>query len=146
MVIYLNIGSNRGDRRRNLAVAVGRLADRLPGSMVVSDIIETGAWGFSSDNPFLNVGVAIDSDRSIDPLEVLEITQDVQRSIDASPHRNASGAYIDRVIDIDIIAIDDIAMESPQLTLPHPRMRERDFVMIPMRQIAPVWLTRHGLE
>ena len=77
-------------------------------------------------------------------VEILHILQRVQTSIDPSPHRDASGAYIDRAIDIDLIAINDWVVETPELSLPHPRMLLRDFVMIPLRQLDPQW--KHPLR
>lgn len=76
-------------------------------------------------------------------LAVLRKLQEIQRSIDPSPHRDAEGRYIDRVIDIDLIAIDDWVVDTPELTLPHPRMHLRDFVLIPLAGLAPTW--RHPL-
>lgn len=76
-------------------------------------------------------------------LAVLRKLQDIQRSIDPSPHRDAEGRYIDRAIDIDLIAIDDWVVDTPELTLPHPRMHLRDFVLIPLAGLAPTW--RHPL-
>ena len=72
-------------------------------------------------------------------LEILRKLQEIQCEINPSPHRDASGAYIDRAIDIDLIAIDDWVIDHPDLTLPHPRMHMRDFVLIPLRQLAPHW-------
>ena len=72
-------------------------------------------------------------------VDVLHSLQRVQASIDPSPHRDATGAYIDRAIDIDLIAINDWIVETPELSLPHPRMLLRDFVMIPLKQLDPQW-------
>ena len=72
-------------------------------------------------------------------VDVLHSLQRVQASIDPSPHRDATGAYIDRAIDIDLIAINDWAVETPELSLPHPRMLLRDFVMVPLKQLDPQW-------
>lgn len=72
-------------------------------------------------------------------VDVLHSLQRVQASIDSSPHRDATGAYIDRAIDIDLIAINDWIVETPELSLPHPRMLLRDFVMIPLKQLDPQW-------
>ncbi len=76
-------------------------------------------------------------------LAVLRKLQEIQLSIDPSPHRDAEGRYIDRAIDIDLIAIDDWVVDTPDLTLPHPRMHLRDFVLIPLAGLAPTW--RHPL-
>ena len=134
MVVFLNIGSNCGDRLRFIEMAVERLRLALPGRYVVSKVFESEPWGFESANRFMNVGVGVRTEREYDPLEVLEITQGVQRGIDDAPHRDASGGYVDRTIDIDIIMVDDVRMVTPRLTLPHPRMGEREFVMVPLME------------
>lgn len=143
--IYLNIGSNSGDRRANIAAAVAAVAAMpqvVAGSVRISDIVESEPWGYESDSPYLNVGAALEAD--IDsPEEFLADIQACERAISDAPHRNADGSYRDRPIDIDIIAIDDIVCHTPTLTLPHPRMHQRAFVLEPMRQLAPAW--RHPL-
>lgn len=139
MTIHLNLGSNLGEREDTLGRAVALIKDALPGRLTCSQIIETPAWGFESANPFLNLGVMVETDEECDPIELLHTLQKIQHSLDPSPHRDASGGYIDRAIDIDIIAIDDLVLDSPELTLPHPRMHLRRFVLGPMAQLAPDW-------
>lgn len=134
---YLNIGSNIGDRQAHIDLAVTRIEQLCNATATKSDIIETPAWGFTSSNPFLNMGIAIKT--VLSPHELLEALQAIEKSICPNSHRDANGNYIDRIIDIDIIAIDDLVINSPTLAIPHPRMHLRDFVMIPMRQIAPDW-------
>lgn len=96
--------------------------------------------GYASDAEFVNLGIAIDFAEGCalpDPFELLDALQAVEKKIAPdSPHRNADGTYRDRVVDIDIIAIDGIAIESPRLTVPHPRARTRRFVTEPLRFLA----------
>lgn len=139
MKIFLNLGSNLGDREEMLGRAVALIGDALPGRVSCSRVLETPAWGYESANAFLNVGVMVETDIAYEPVRVLHILQEIQRRLDPSPHRNAAGGYIDRAIDIDIIAIDDTVMDTPELTLPHPRMHLRRFVLEPMAQLAPDW-------
>lgn len=145
MVIHLNLGSNLGGREDILGRAVALIKDALPGRVTCSRLIESEPWGFESENTFLNLGVMveIDGDMAFEPMELLGIFQDIQRALDPSPHRDAEGGYIDRAIDIDIIAVDDIVIDGPELTLPHPRMHMRRFVLEPMAELAPSW--RHPL-
>lgn len=140
MLVHLNIGSNLGDREAILYRAVELLGRALPGRVTCSRMIETPAWGFESQHPFLNMGVTIGLERVWEPLELLHTVQRVQHEVDPSPHRDDKGGYIDRAIDIDIIAIDDTVMMSSELTLPHPRMHMREFVLRPMAEIAPEWV------
>jgi 2-amino-4-hydroxy-6-hydroxymethyldihydropteridine diphosphokinase len=138
MTFYLNIGSNLGDCTANLHHAIEALESALHTSAQVSSIIESQAWGYSSDNIFYNIGVAIDSD--IAPQEMLTITQRIERELGSASHRNADGSYCDRLVDIDIIAVDDIVVNTPTLTIPHPLMHKREFVLAPMAELAPQWI------
>lgn len=140
MTLHLNIGSNLGDRRHNLAVAAEAVIKALPGDWTISDPVASEPWGFESANPFLNIGMMGELAGPADPLGILDTLQAVERSISASPHRDVSGAYIDRLVDIDIISIDDpdpLVLSTPRLKLPHPRGRLRDFVIIPLRALSP---------
>lgn len=143
MQIHINIGSNLGDREALLHTAVERVLDAFPGTAVCSRMIETPAWGFESEHPFLNVGVSITLREAADPLDILHTLQAIEREISSAPHRDETGGYIDRPLDIDLIAVDDIVLDSLELTLPHPRMHEREFVLVPLAETAPGW--RHPL-
>ena len=135
--IYLNIGSNQGDRHALIGRAVA-LLDRLGGTSVrLSSWFLSNPWGYESDARYVNLGVAVDVPGDPDPLAVLDITQGIERELDGSPHRNPDGSYRDRRLDIDIIAIDRITMDTERLTLPHPLACRRDFVMHPLRELAP---------
>lgn len=130
MTAYLNLGTNIGDRLSNLEQAIA-LIEWLSGERCrLSHVIESEPWGFTSPHPFLNIGVALKWDR--EPLELLRITQQAEAMMGSGCHRDDAGGYIDRLIDIDIIAIDHITLNHPRLTLPHPRAHLRPFVTIPM--------------
>lgn len=136
MTIQLNIGTNMGDRPANLAAAVDMLVEAFrPASWRTSRIIASPPWGYGSENEFLNQGLRLDLDREMQPVEVLDMTQAVERAISPAPHRNPDGSYRDRIIDIDIITIDDIALSTRRLHLPHIHMRERPFVLIPYQEL-----------
>lgn len=143
-VIHLNIGSNLGDRAALIERAVCLVREAFASSMVtVSALVESEPWGFASDNTFLNCGVMITTPRAVDPAEVLAATQAIERQIASasnySPqqaaHRNADGTYRDRPIDIDIITIDRLRADNPELVLPHPRAARRRFVMAPLEEL-----------
>ena len=136
MDYYLNIGSNMGDRRDNLYRAVVALAAGTSGC-AVSHIVESEPWGFESDNRFMNVGLKLSS--GIDPYEMLERIHDIERRLGSASHRDNEGRYIDRLVDIDIMAIDDMVIDSPSLQVPHPHLPERDFFLRPMMELAPDW-------
>ena len=136
MIYYLNIGSNIGDRRDNLYRAVVALAADTSGCDV-SSIVESEPWGFESENRFMNLGVSLESD--IEPHEMLDRIHDIERSLGSASHRDADGGYIDRLVDIDIVAIDDLVIDTPTLQVPHPHLPDRDFFLRPMAQLAPDW-------
>lgn len=104
----------------------------------ISKIFESEPWGFISENPFLNVGIEITTDMS--PSELIDRLQAIEKKIDPAPHRNISGEYVDRSIDIDLIFYGSRICQSEKLTLPHPRLHLRDFVLIPLLELSPQWI------
>lgn len=128
MNYYLNIGSNMGNRLMNLSRAVSAIEKEF-GWFELSHHIESEPWGFKSPNKFLNIGMLIISNR--EPLDVLHTLQHIEKSISTKAHRNPDGSYRDRLIDIDIMAVDDIEMHTPELTLPHPHLHDRPFFLEP---------------
>ncbi len=132
--LYLSLGTNLGDRRSNLETAITHIAREVGTVVSASDVIETEPWGFDSSNSFLNMAVKVETE--LQPLEVLHATQQIERQLGRS-EKSVNGQYKDRVIDIDLLLYDDIVMNTPELTIPHPLMYQRDFVMKPLLQIAP---------
>ncbi len=137
---YLNIGSNIGDRMALIERAVAAVVARVPRCVCrVSTPVESEPWGYDSANRYINVGVALEH-VDLTPLELLRECRAVERTISPASHRDAAGGYADRMIDIDLIAFDDVVMDCPELTLPHPRMHLRDFVLLPQAELAPMWM------
>lgn len=145
--VHINIGSNQGDRAAQIERAVAALSRRLDPAgralITLAPVEESEPWGFCSDHPFLNLGLMADLPGDPDPRELLDILRSVEREIADAPHRHADGSYADRPIDIDLIAIDDKVVNTPDLTLPHPRMHLRPFVLRPLAVLDPGW--RHPL-
>lgn len=139
---HINIGSNIGDRRAHIERAVAEIESALSVRALRSDYIESEPWGYDSPNPYLNLGIAVDSG-SMTPLELHRLLQQIQQGIDPAPHRRADGTYADRTIDIDLITVGQAVIDTPELTLPHPRMTRRSFVLQPIARIDPAW--RHPL-
>lgn len=134
--VYLGLGSNLGNRRTLLKRAVRLIGERIGEVTRQSTFIETEPWGFESANKFLNAVILCETDMT--PREVLEATQQIERDMGrqktvyrTSLHRT----YTDRPIDIDILLYDDLTVDEPDLKIPHPLMEQRDFVMIPLREI-----------
>ena len=128
--VYLGLGSNQGDRKSQLIRAIELIGERVGKVIRQSSIIETEPWGFTSGNKFLNCAIFIETE--LLPRKVLEVTKQIERELG---RRYKGMAYRDRPIDIDILLYDDITLDEPDLQIPHPLMYERDFVMIPLREI-----------
>lgn len=134
--VFVNIGSNLGNRRLNLSRAMRAIGEEF-GEYEISHVVESEPWGFDSTHSFLNVGMMFFSD--LEPLEILHRLQAIERSISPDSHRKSDGTYADRIIDIDIVAIDYLQINTPELTVPHPHLLERDFFLRPMAELAPGW-------
>lgn len=126
--VLLGLGSNLGDRRRFLQEAVGS----LPGVTAVSPAYETDpVGGPPGQGPYLNVVVAIESD--VTPRDLLGMC----RRLESAAGRVRSARWGPRTLDVDILWIDGEQVDEPDLQIPHPRMRERRFVMAPLADVAP---------
>ena len=132
--LYLSLGSNLGDREQMLNRAIARSGERVGEVQRVSSFIETEPWGFKSKHPFLNAACLVLA--TLSPEQCLEATQQIEREL-GRKRKSRNGVYHDRPIDIDLLMYDDLELSTPKLTLPHPRMKEREFVMIPLREILP---------
>lgn len=136
MTIFFGIGTNLGDREANLRTAIQLLHERVGDCLACSSIYRSAPQGFVSDNEFANIVAVCETDYS--PEELLTITQQIERDMGRTG-KSVNGIYHDRVIDIDLLKAMHhsslITHHSSTLTLPHPRMQERDFVMIPLREV-----------
>lgn len=131
-IAYLSLGSNLGDRHATMQSAILLLGKQAGTVDRVSSAIETEPWGFKSANKFLNMCVRIIT--TLSPEQLLVTTKDIELQLGRTT-KSVNGQYHDRPIDIDILTYDDLHINTPSLTLPHPHMHERDFVMIPLREI-----------
>lgn len=139
--VSVNIGSNLGDREQNLRAAVKRIR-RIAGTPLrLSKIYESQAWGYHSDNPFLNIAVEFHSDRPL--ADLLAAFRKVERDLGSLSHRTPDGSYADRTVDIDIICAGNETVATETLCVPHPRMAERRFVLVPLCELSPTW--RHPI-
>ncbi len=134
MISYLSLGTNLGSRRENLDRAVRLIGKRAGRIVKLSSVIETAPAGFASENKFLNACVAVDTELSAE--ELLRVTQEIEREM-GRREKSSGGKYSDRIIDIDILLFGDAVVRTENLTIPHPRMKERDFVMTPLKEILP---------
>ena len=132
--LFLSLGSNLGDKKKNLMRTIEKLSSALGTPAAVSSIIETEPWGFTSANSFFNCVAAFDTPLS--PTEILHITQETEREMGRTV-KSVNGEYKDRIIDIDILLYGDETINTENLTIPHPLMHKRLFVLEPLAQIAP---------
>lgn len=134
VVIYLSLGSNLGNRKQVLEAAVQEIAKRIGNIVSQSAFFVTKPWGFESANDFLNLCVGVRTNLS--PLTLLRVTQQIERDLGRT-EKSENGTYSDRIVDIDILLYGQYTISSPELTIPHPLMTQRSFVLEPLAQIAP---------
>lgn len=139
MHVFISLGTNLGEKEQNLRFAIQKIEERIGKVVSLSAFYATAPWGFTSENTFLNAALCVET--SLLPLEVLKITQEIEREMGRA-HKSVNGIYSDRLIDIDLLLCfasdgSSILLDSPELKLPHPLMQERRFVMEPLAEIAP---------
>mgnify|MGYP006272592975 FL=1 len=129
---YLGLGTNLGEREENLRRAV-KLLKSFPELEVikVSSIYETEPWGYEEQNDFLNLCLELET--TLSPQQLLEKCQAVEDKMG----RKREKRWEPRVIDVDILLYDDLELETSDLIVPHPRMQERAFVLIPLQELKP---------
>ena len=133
MKVYLGLGTNLGDKAANLQAAVKLINEKIVKVTSLSSFYETEPWGFDSKHSFLNAAAEVET--VLSPAEVLHLTQYIERELGRTK-KSSGGVYSDRLIDIDILLYDQLIIHTPELTLPHPLMTKRDFVMMPLIEIA----------
>jgi 2-amino-4-hydroxy-6-hydroxymethyldihydropteridine diphosphokinase len=128
-IVYLALGSNLGDRLANLREAIAA----MPPDVVVlqqSRVYETPPWGYADQPAFLNM--ALKSETALSPLDLLKYLKRLESALGRTPTFH----YGPRKIDLDILFYDDLVMETPELVVPHPRLHERAFVLVPLADVA----------
>jgi len=132
-LVYLGLGTNLGNKERNLNDVIAALSREVGEVLCQSAFYMSEPWGFTSDNNFLNVVVLVQTNES--PFDVLEKTQQIERNM--GRETKLTDEYLDRMMDIDILFYDNLIVDSPALKIPHPLIADRDFVLIPLSEIAP---------
>lgn len=135
--LLLSVGGNIGDTTEQFGRLWQLLNERVGKVTVVSPYYKTAPWGFESDHTFTNAAAEVLT--TLAPIEVLDATQEIERLLGRTS-KSEDGIYHDRTIDIDLIAYNDIVMQTERLTLPHPLMEKRRFVLQPLYDIAPDWV------
>ena len=148
MKACLLLGSNLGDRKEHLAKALMCIERDIGTVVLVSQIYETEPWGFEADTLFLNQALLIDT--ILPPLHLLECCHHIEtelgrrkaepaRTTGTSEGTETNKVYASRTIDIDILFYEEVVCETPELTLPHPRLHQRTFALVPLAEVAPEW-------
>lgn len=163
MLYYLSLGSNLGERERTLSAAVDLLNQQAGRVIARSAYFYSPAWGYASEHPFCNICISLES--ALEPLEMLHLTQSIEQQLGRNhkTQKKADGhaaiSYQDRTIDIDLLEafrpesdapnpsnlppeqhsslhnLRPVSFHSEELTLPHPLMHERNFVMTPLSEL-----------
>ena len=130
--VYLSIGTNLGDRLKNIKSAEEFIILRIGNIKLSSHIYETEPWGYVSENKFYNQCLQVETPLS--PEKLIEIIHKIEK--DASRIKEESN-YSDRTLDIDILFYDNLIIASEKIKIPHPRLHLRKFVLAPLAEIAP---------
>lgn len=134
--VYLGLGTNQGDRIKNLQRAIEELSSAVC-SLSVAPVIESESWGYESSNSYLNT-VAVGK-TTLSPIKLLQTTEEIERRMGRTK-KSADGVYSDRPIDIDILFYDNQCINTERLKIPHPLLHKRLFVLQPMAQLAPHYI------
>ncbi len=128
--VYLALGTNLGDRAANLCAAISALAPQVK-VQAVSRVYETPPWGVLDQPAFLNQVLA--GETPLAPQELLQHLKELEERLGRQP----GVRYGPRLIDLDILFYDDLVLHVPGLDIPHPRLVERAFVLVPLADLAP---------
>ena len=128
--VFLGIGTNLGDRERNLQEALAVLSQKMV-ILKQSSVYQTAPWGYMDQPAFLNQVIEAQTDLS--SLNLLGFLKDTEKQLG----RQANFRYGPRLIDLDILFYGNRIIQTPRLQVPHPRLTQRAFVLVPLAEIAP---------
>lgn len=130
-LVYLILGGNRGNREEFFLSAIELAAKNIGKATALSTLYESESWGFNSEN-FINQVIILETNLS--PREILDCCQEIEATLGRI---RKTGSYEARTIDIDILYIDSLIINTEQLKIPHPKIAERRFVLVPLAEIVP---------
>lgn len=130
-IVYLGLGSNLGEKEKNIKNAICKIECLIGPVLSVSSFFYSKPWGFESENDFVNAVIAVKTE--ILPLQLLKICKQIESDSGRKPKQSLD--YEDRSLDIDILIYEGIEMSTEELTIPHPLIEQRDFVIVPLRQV-----------
>ncbi len=134
-LVVLSLGTNKGERLNNLRKAIDLINSIIGHVGKRSSVYETEPWGFESEQWFLNAAITVSTE--LHPLELLKHTQQIEQILGREKKSVPGHGYQSRVIDIDIIFYDDRIVKTAELSIPHPLMHDRKFVLNPLVEIVP---------
>lgn len=131
--VYFSLGSNLGNRMKNLEEAFNKLETTVGTIIQLSSAYESQSWGYESQNNYLNCCLKIRT--NLNPFQVLEEAKKIEQAMGRIKTKEKE--YTDRIIDIDILFYDDLNINEKSLTIPHPHLEKRKFVLLPLNEISP---------
>lgn len=131
--IVLLFGSNLGDRRKHLLDAINEINNRVGEPKALSSIYKTSPWGFSAESDFLNAVLVAET--KLHPNELIHQILSIEKKL--GRERKNQNVYESRPIDIDILFYGDRVINEPGLVIPHPRLHERRFTLVPLNEVRP---------
>lgn len=133
MIVYLGLGANLGNREETINKAIELLSEQVGPLIKRSSFFYSKPWGFDSPNDFCNICASFET--TLSPLDLLHTTQSIECQLGRTK-KSHDDIYSDRYIDIDILIYGDIQISTEELTIPHPKMQKRPFVMVPLQEIS----------
>ena len=130
--VYIALGSNIGDKSKNLSAAIEEINTLIGEVTEVSSFFENEPQGFKSDNIFVNACIICKT--NLNPLATLKELKNIEKKMG---RKKNNGVYKDRIIDLDIIFFDKLIYNSDKLTIPHKEYKNRSFVLIPLKELSP---------
>jgi 2-amino-4-hydroxy-6-hydroxymethyldihydropteridine diphosphokinase len=131
--MYLGLGSNLGNKERNILHALKCIEERIGMVVSRSAFLISEPWGYQSGNTYLNACALVET--SMKPVDCLVILKEIEK--DMGRLKRGSDVYEDRIIDVDILFYDHLILETSDLVIPHPLLHQRMFVLKPLAEIAP---------
>lgn len=131
--IFLSLGTNIGNKLANLSTAIAEIEKNIGHINQQSAIFETEAWGFESDSNFFNQVIILES--NLEPTQLIDSCLKIEKKM--GRERNRTGNYESRIIDVDILFYGDSIVNEDNLSIPHPLLQKRRFILEPLNEIAP---------
>lgn len=131
--VFIGLGGNLGNKRENIENAIKLIEERIGAVKQKSNIYQSPPFGFESNDDFYNSCIEVSTTQS--PEQVLNHTQLIEQHLGRS-NKSSNGIYSSRIIDLDILFFNDLIIQTESLVIPHPKLHERKFVLLPLIEIA----------